>query len=146
MRIKAKIILLAGIILTFDILASDLSRPTHPPALPNTAERTLLAEQHANCAGIYGVLYNAALKKQNPNNQAIQKTYHSTLENHVKFALILFGDESKAMAKIDNAFAAFISELQNSKAGKNGSSIADAKMKKCVQVDLQTIDFIKRAM
>lgn len=139
---QTHLIILASLIFNANVLASDLAIPTHSPALPDTAERTLLAEQSAGCAATYNVLYLAAVKN---NNQAHQKTTQSYFNNYVKLTLILYGNESKARAGIDNAQNTIISELKNTKGNKKSPFNVDAKVNECDQVLFRSMELIRRS-
>jgi hypothetical protein len=139
---QTHLIILANLIFNANVLASDLPIPTHSLALPDTAERTLLAEQSAGCAATYNVLYLAAVKN---NNQAHQKTTQSYFNNYVKLSLILYGNESKARAGIDNAQNTIISELKDTKGNKKSPFNVDAEVNECDQVLFRSMELIKRS-
>ena len=139
------IALLVGIIGAVGVLVWDLVRPSPPFALPDSSERTLLAEQQASCAGAY-VVFKTTLKKENTDFQELEKTFSAALERHVTLTLLLYRDESKAKSKIENFSAAFIAEIKNAYDRKiDLAALIDDKKSECVRVEVKTLDFIKRA-
>lgn len=138
-------VLLVGLIITLDALAAELPNSSASQALADTAERTLLAKQNAGCAATYALLYNAAVSNNNPVNQ---KWHRTNFERYVTVSFRLYGNEAKAKAELDNAGSAIRAEFQNVvvKDVNQARSFVDTRVDACTQVDVKTMDFIKRSL
>jgi len=116
--------------------ASKASQAT--PQFPvSESVRYEWAEQHADCAGAYSVLYQWAKQRegQRADANSLQKSFYSSLEAHIKFAYILYGNKTKAEKRVHTARDEFISAL------KKGTSV-ESKTTECIRLSAKTASTI----
>ena len=122
------------------------SDPSTNFTLPDTPEKQALAEEQAQCAGIFHV-FRGALKKENPYYEELNKRFGDAYARHSTMAVKLYFDSEKSKTQLESSTLAFGKRLESMVARKEDPrTVVDEAMSECQKTEFRTLAFIERTL